>query len=311
MAGRGSLAMLNQAIDDYLKIRRTAGFELKVDEGLLRNYARFATARSQTHVRRQTAMDWAAQAPSPDQRERRLGMVRRFAEHVRAEDPAHERVPRQVFARQRQRAFPTLLMPEQLLQLLDATARLRPKGSLRPLTYYTLFGLLAATGLRIAEALHLRLTDITADGLLVRKTKFHKSRLVPLHETTDAALERYLEQRNAVGGGDDHVFISTTGGALTYAMVNGTLHYLIASINLGLERDQRPPRIHDLRHYFALKALESCNGGHDAVARHMLALSTYMGHAHVADTYWYLQATPQLMRDIADACEHDHDGGAR
>jgi integrase len=94
-------------------------------------------------------------------------------------------------------------------------------------------------------------------------------------------------------------------------MVNGTFHYLIASINLGLERDQRPPRIHDLRHYFALKALESCNGGHDAVARHMLALSTYMGHAHVADTYWYLQATPQLMRDIADACEQDHDGGAR
>jgi integrase len=303
--------MLNQAIDDYLKIRRTAGFELKVDEGLLRNYARFAAARSETHVRRQTATDWAAQAPSPEQRERRLGMVRRFAEHVRAEDPAHERVPRQVFAHQRRRAFPTRLTPEQLQQLLDATARLRPKGSLRPLTYYTLFGLLAATGLRISEALRLRLDDVTADGLLVRKTKFHKSRLVPLQDSTDTALRRYLEQRDAVGGGDDHVFISTTGGALTYAMVNGTFHYLIASINLASGADQRPPRIHDLRHYFALKALEHCNGGRDAVARHMLALSTYLGHAHVADTYWYLQATPQLMRGIADACEHGDDGGAR
>lgn len=303
--------MLNQAIDDYLKIRRTAGFELKVDEGLLRNYARFAAARSETHVRRQTAIDWAAQAPSTEQRERRLGMVRRFAEHVRAEDPAHERVPRQVFAHTRRRAFPTLLTPEQLQQLLDATARLRPKGSLRPLTYYTLFGLLAATGLRISEALRLRLDDLTVDGLLVRKTKFHKSRLVPLQDSTDAALRRYLEQRSAVGGGDDHVFISTTGGALTYAMVNGTFHYLIASINLASGVDQRPPRIHDLRHYFALKALERCNGGRDAVARHMLALSTYLGHAHVADTYWYLQATPQLMRGIADACEHCDDGGAR
>jgi integrase len=94
----------------------------------------------------------------------------------------------------------------------------------RSLTYYTLFGLLAATGLRISEALRLRLDDVTVDGLLVRKTKFHKSRLVPLQDSTDAALRRYLEQRNAVGGGDDHVFISTTGGALTYAMVNGTFH---------------------------------------------------------------------------------------
>jgi len=302
--------MLNQTIDEYLKIRRTAGFELKVDEGLLRNYAHFAAERSETHVRRQTAMDWAAQAPSPDQRERRLGIVRRFCEHARAEDPAHEHVPQYVFAHKRRRAFPTLFSPKQLQQLLDATARLRPKGSLRPHTYYTLFGLLAATGLRISEALHLRLEDVTADGLLVHKTKFHKSRLVPLHDTTAAAVERYLEQRKALGGGDDHVFISTTGGALTYAMVNGTYHYLIASINLGLKRDQRPPRIHDLRHYFALKALESCSGGRDAVARHMMALSTYLGHAHVADTYWYLQATPYLMRGIADACEYCDDGGA-
>ncbi len=302
--------MLNQAIDNYLKIRRVAGFELKVDEGLLRNYARFAVDRSETHVRRQTALDWAAQAPSPDQRERRLGMVRRFAEHARAEDPAHERVPQHVFAHKRRRVFPTLFSPEQLRQLLDATARLRPKGSLRPHTYYTLFGLLAATGLRISEALHLRLDDVTADGLLVRKTKFHKSRLVPLHESTAAALERYLEQRKAVGGGDDHVFISTTGGALTYAMVNGTFHFLIASINLGSKPNQRPPRIHNLRHYFAVKALENCNGGCDAVARHMMALSTYLGHAHVSDTYWYLQATPHLMQGIADAGERCDDGGA-
>ncbi len=119
-----------------------------------------------------------------------------------------------------------------------------------------------------------------------------------------------LEQGNAVGGGDDHVFISTTGGALTYAMVNGTFHDLIASINLAPEPDQRAPRIHDLRPYSALKALARCNGGRDAIARHMLALSTDLGHAHVADTYWYLQATPQLMRGIADACEHCDDAAA-
>lgn len=302
--------MLNQAIENYLKIRRVAGFELKVDEGLLHNYARFATDRSETHVRRQTAIDWAAQAPSPYQREHRLGMVRRFAEHARAEDPAHECVPQHVFAHKRRRPFPTLFSPEELRQLLDATTRLRPKGSLRPHTYYTLFGLLAATGLRISEALHLRLNDVTADGLVVRKTKFHKSRLVPLHETTAAALQRYLDQRTAAGGGDDYLFVSTTGGRLTYAMVNGTFHFLIASITLGSKPDQRPPRIHDLRHYFAVQALENCNGGRDAVAPHVVALSTYLGHAHVTDTYWYLQATSHLMHSIADACQRCDDGGA-
>ncbi len=295
--------MLNRAIDRYLQVRRALGYELNVPEGLLRNFARFAAARSETHVRRQTAIEWAAAAPSPYQREHRLGMVRRFVDHVRAEDVAHEPVPRHVFAQQRRRAFPYLFSPEELRQLLEATAHLRPKASLRPRTYYTLFGLLAATGLRISEAMHLMLDDITTDGLVVRMTKFRKSRLVPLHATTRAALGRYLKQRQAVAGSDDHVFISRKGHALTYRMINGAFHYLLRSVDLHLKPGQRPPRIHDLRHLFAVRALESCTGGRDCVARHILALSTYLGHAHVADTYWYLQMTPHLMTGIADACE--------
>ena len=180
--------MLTRALDGYLSVRRAAGFELTVDEGLLRNFTRFATARADTHVRRQTAIAWATAAPSPSQRERRLGMVRRFVDHARAEDPAHEPVPRHVFAHHRTRPVPYILSATELQQLLDATARLRPAGSLRPRTYYTLFGLLAATGLRISEARQLVLDDVTTDGLVIRKTKFRKSRLVPLHETTAAAL---------------------------------------------------------------------------------------------------------------------------
>lgn len=114
----------------------------------------------------------------------------------------------------------------------DATARLRPTRSLRPLTYSTLFGLLAATGLRISEARQLVLADVTTDGLVVRKTKFRKNRLVPLHQTTTAALARYLEQRHAVGGADDHVFLPTKGQALTYRMVNGTFHFLLRFVTL-------------------------------------------------------------------------------
>ena len=301
--------MLKQTIDRYLEVRRAGGFELKGDGSLLRDFARFASDHSEIHVRRQTAIDWAAKAPSPSQRERRLGMVRRFADHARAEDPLHEIIPRGVFGNnKRRRPFPYIFSSEELLQLLAATAHLRPRGSLRPLTYYTLFGLLAATGLRISEARHLVLDDVTTDGLVVRKTKFRKSRLLPLHQTTEAALKRYLGQRQSVGGGDDHVFISTKGRALTYAMINGTFHFLVKRIHLRLKPGQRP-RIHDLRHHYAVRALESCPGGYDRVTRHILALSTYLGHAHVTDTYWYLQATPHLMAGIADAIEAFIGGG--
>ncbi len=303
--------MLNRAIDSYLDIRRVAGFELKVDEGLLRDFARSAAGRGESHVRQQTAIDWAAHAPSATQRERRLGVVRIFAEHARAEDPKHELIPKQVFAGKRKRRFPYIFSPAELRQFLDATSGLRPKSSLRPQTYYTLFGLLAATGLRVSEALGLVFDDLTADGLIVRRTKFRKSRLVPLHETVVTALDRYIEQRRAVGGFDDHIFVSRKGRGLTYAMVNGSFHYLVSHLNLHLKPDQPQPQIHHLRHYFAVRALESCPRGPDRVGRHILALSTYLGHAHVTDTYWYLQATPHLMMDIADACEAFIDGGIR
>ena len=300
--------MLSRAIDSYLAIRRATGFEMKVQGGLLRHFARYAADRSQTHVCLQTAIDWAAQAPSPYQRENRLASVRLFARHARAEEARHDLIPRQVFAGQRRRTFPTILSPAELRQLLEATAFLRPRGSLRPHTYYTLFGLLAVTGLRISEAMHLRLHDVTADGLLVRMTKFRKNRLVPLHPTTVAALENYLERRNAYAVEDDHIFIATTGQPLSYAMINGTFRYLVRSIPLQHSPDLPPTRIHDLRHGFAVRALESCHGTPDDIARHTLALSTYLGHAHVTDTYWYLQITPQLTRQIADACAASEEG---
>ena len=229
--------------------------------------------------------------------------MRRFAQHMRAENPAYHLVPKQVFAHKRKRRVPYIFSPSELHQLLNATSRLRPIGSLRPQTYYTLFGLLAATGLRISEAMHLVLNDITPDGLVVRKTKFRKNRLVPLHETVTAAQKCYLDQRQAVAGADTHVFISRHGCALTYGMINGTFHFLVRSINIRLKHGQQQPWIHDLRHSFAVRALESCTGGRDRIARHILALSTYLGHAHVADTYWYLQATPFLMTGITDAFE--------
>lgn len=299
---------LSQTIEQYLEIRRMAGFELKVQAGLLRNFARFANDRGETVVRRQSALEWAALAPSPSQREHRLAVVRLLADHARAEDATHDHVPRHVFAASRRRPLPYLFSPDELRRLLEATSLLRPGASIRPQTYGTLLGLLASTGLRISEALGLTLDDVTVDGLVVRQTKFHKSRLVPLHQTAAAALERYLTSRRSLGGIDDHVFISHRGGRLTYPMVNNTFHYLLHRIGLDPKPDRRSPRIHDLRHLFAVHALENGPAGHEPSTRHMVALSTYLGHVHVTDTYWYLQATGRLMRSIADACETAMEG---
>ena len=243
--------MLTQTIDRYLAVRRAAGFQLRTTEGFLRCYARFAAERGEVHVRAQTALDWAALAPSASQRGRRLEALAIFAQHAQAEDRQHEAPPREVFRRQRLLYRPFIFTENQIRQLLEQAALLPPAGSLRPWTYCTLFSLLAITGLRISEALALRFEDITVDGLLIRQTKFHKSRLVPLHPSAHAGLERYLRRRRSRGGADDHVFISRRGRALGYQTALETFRLLIRQIGLQPDPGQQSPRprIHDLRHY--------------------------------------------------------------
>ena len=180
---------------------------------------------------------------------------------------------------------------------------------MRRATYSTLFGLLACTGLRLSEAIHLRYADITQDGLVIRRTKFRKSRLVPLHDTTRAALDRYLEQRRPYARLDDHVFISLRRKPLL--VHDAERAFRTAARNIGLQREPGRPRptIHALRHTFAVRALEACPDDRDRITQHMVALSTYLGHGHVAHTYWYLEATPQLMGDISERCERFVTGG--
>jgi integrase len=191
---------------------------------------------------------------------------------------------------------------------MRAAAGLKPTGSIRPLTYSTLFGLIAATGMRVSEALALQLEDVTEDGLLVRETKFHKSRLLPLHDTTRRALEGYLAVRRRLGTLNGALFVSNTAAAPAYPTVVATFLRLARSVGLRGAPGERGPRIHDLRHSFAVRSLESCRADREAVARHIVALSTYLGHGHVTDTYWYLEATPILMRQIAEAGEALHKG---
>jgi integrase len=166
-----------------------------------------------------------------------------------------------------------------------------------------LFSLLAVTGMRISEALALRLKDVTPDGLLIRKTKFQKSRILPLHPSTQAGLERYLQRRRRFSATSDQIFISLRGGPLRYPTVVATFLSAVRAVGLHLGPGQRGPRLHDLRHSWAVAALEGCPYGYEQVNQHVLAVSTYLGHAKLVSTYVYLHTTPQLLADIAASCE--------
>lgn len=295
--------MLTEHVKRYVALRRATGFAFLDSERMLCNFARFAAARGESHVRSETAVAWAGQARSKRQRHVQLRCVGLFAKFLRAEDPTHEVPATDVFYVKATRPAPHIYSDEDLANIVVHAAELGPAGTLRPLAYSTMFGLIAVAGLRCREVLELRIRDFTGDGLLIRETKFRKSRFVPLHETTLVQLEYYLKARRKVVGQTDHLFISLRRGEYSQAIVNTTFHMVCERAGIGRSAGGKRPRLHDLRHTFAVRALEHCPAGRDQVNQHMLALTTYMGHADVASTYWYLEQTPTLLRDIADTCE--------
>lgn len=301
--------MLTKAIDSYLSVRRAAGFELDVPGYLLRSFARFAGQLGETHVSAQAAIRWATLAPSVGQRRHRLHTVIRFARHMKAEDPLHEIPPKDTFGPKPQRRTPFIFTASDIRRLVHEALHLGPAGSIRPYTYATLLSLLSATGLRISEALSLRLADFKDDCLMIRETKFKKSRLVPLHKTASAGMNRYLTHRSRIVSSDDHFFVSINGRGLCYRCVNEAFNHLLDRVGLRISTGRPKPRLHDMRHSFSVRVLETFSAEtHEQIHRNMLALSTYLGHAKVADTYWYLEATPQLMADIARECEKSMKG---
>ena len=304
--------MLKDALETYLTIRRSAGFGLEESERMLGLFVAFATDRGDTHVRAATAIDWAKSARTLGVRHQRLQCVALFAQHLRAEDPRHESPRKDLFHLPPRELRPYIYSPEEARQLVAAAGQLGPVGSLRPHTFAALFALLFSTGMRISEALALRFVDVADGGLYIVGTKFRKRRFVPLHETAQAGLRRYLELRRARASTTDHVFINIHGEPLGYKAVSPAFHKSLEVAGVSRPPGEPRPRIHDARHTFAVRALETSPDGRDRIGQHMRALSTYLGHSNVADTYWYLQATPRLMHDIADACENQlAKGGAR
>ena len=208
---------------------------------------------------------------------------------LQAEDPRHEVPPKNVLGpTARRRPTPHLLTTAQISALMAAALLLPPKGSITPHTWHSIIGLMATTGLQRCEVCALRLTDITADGLVVRETKFQKSRLVPLHPSTVDALDRYLTRRRRCGAASEHLFVLSTGRAINPDIVTGTFVKLARQVGLRGGPGEPGPRLHDLRHRFAVRSLErTVAADRDSASRHMLALATYLGHNSVSSTYWY------------------------
>lgn len=297
--------MMIDDIERYIATRRAAGHAFKNGARDLRSYGEFAASRGDSHVRRATALDWAASGASPHARDVRMRHVVQFARFQRAEDAYNEVPPRDAFAMRWSRPLPYIYSDDEIALLLAATDRLRLsyKYPLRRATYRTMIGLMTATGLRKCEVLDLLVHDLSTDGVLtIRCTKFRKSRLVPLHPTTHAALRRYIDLRSRHAIDDDHLFVSAGNGRIDSSVINYTFRRILVLAQIALTRARRP-RVHDLRHTFATRAFEKCSGDRRAIAKQFVALSTYLGHTKASATQWYLEATPELMIDIASAAE--------
>jgi integrase len=233
---------------------------------------------------------------------RRLDCIRPFAKARAAIDPANEVPARGLVGSPRRRPVHHIYTDAQLATLVAAARALGPSTTLRGPTYATLFGVLAATGIRVSEARHLAQADADLHGAIlhIRATKFRKSRLVPLHPTTATALRSYalLRDRAARPSPTAAFFVGTRGQPLAYSTIRAV--FLSLRRALGWEQLDPRPRIHDLRHTFACRRLRDWYASGVDVAPLVASLATYLGHAHVTDTYWYLTASPDLLAQAAD-----------
>jgi integrase len=294
--------------ENYLSERRRLGYGLRATGYSVISFARYIdTLNSQEPLTVEIMVDWARQdkgnSDKPSTRARRLKKLRSFCRYLQQFEPRTEVPDDSIFGRIGQRLAPHIYSEQEIIDLLAAARRLGPSPGLRGVTYETLFGLIASTGLRVSEAVHLLDTDVDLKcGMLtIRQTKFAKSRQVPMHASTTEALRQYRSQRNSYIEVIDETpfFVGTRGRLLGHGLslrqvsrVFIGLRDHLGWINRGAHDG---PRIHDLRHTFVVRRVMLWHAQGVDVDQQMLALSTYVGHAMVTNTYWYLTGIPELM----------------
>jgi integrase len=300
------MSQLREALDQYLCLRRSLGFALREPEVILRKFVAFAEDEGAAYITTDLMLSWAQRRSKaqPATKAAWLATVRRFALWQSASDPRTEVPPESLPPERYRRQRPYIYTDEEIERLLRAAAQLPSATGLRGLTYATYFGLIAVTGMRMSEGIALDRGDVDLhQGVLtIRRTKFGKSRLVPVHSSTRAALRRYAEQR-------DSILPRVTMPAFLVAehgtrITQWSTRYNFAKVSqqVGLRvpargrRHGRGPRLHDLRHRFAVQTLINWYRAGLDVEREIPKLSTYLGHVHVNDTYWYIEAVPELLQ---------------
>lgn len=292
---------LRKAVHDYLALRHSLGFKLTRHEAELPKFADFLAKRRARHLTTALALEWATQHAhhQPHTWASRLSRVRGLAHYLSAMDPVTEIPPLGLLPYRAPRAHPYFYSDEEIRRLLRAAKSLPSRHSLQPSTYHCFLGLLVVTGLRLSEALNLRIGDVdwSENILTIRDTKFGKTRLVPLHPSTRKVLAAYAKRRDRLftTGAETHFFLNRNGNRLDKGQVHRTFYALSRRIGLRSPSASRGPRLHDFRHRFAIETLLRWYRKGKDPKRCLPILATYLGHAHVTDTYWYLTGTPKLL----------------
>jgi integrase/recombinase XerD len=297
---------LQERLADYLGVRRGLGYQLREPDRCLRNFVAFAERDGADYITTQLALRWVKQSEQaqPATWAARLGMVRRFATWCSTSDPRTEVPPEGLLPHRYRRKRPYIYSDQEIDAIVRGAGQLPSPRGLRGPTYATIFGLLAATGMRVSEALALDRQDVDLkEGILnIRRTKFGKSRFVPVHLSTRSALCSYAEHRDRLlpVPFSPAFFVSEQSTRITGCSTRCTFAKVSRQIGLrapaGGRRHGRGPRLHDMRHRFAVRTLLDWYRVGLDVEREIPKLAAYLGHTHVNDTYWYLEAVPELLR---------------
>lgn len=298
-----------EQVQEYLNFKRSCGYQLEAPGKELMLFARYAALTGHKGpLTTELTVRWAKlpQDADPIYWANRYDIVRRFAEYRVLFDPDTEIPPKSLLGPSKRRLSPHIYSEGEIAAFLQAASQLAPTDGLYPRTLVTLFGLLVSTGLRISEALNLSRqdADLGTGVLTIRETKFRKSRLVPVHPSTLHALRRYSKFRKSYhpGARSKMFFLAEKGTPLNY---RGVLYiFLKLSRKLGWRGAEKKPRIHDFRHSFAVRRLLKWYEEGANLDQKMLSLSTYLGHAQVTDTYWYLSAVPELLAIVSEKFEN-------
>lgn len=292
---------LREGLKDYLSMRRALGFKLRQPGKLLSDFVSFLEKRRASYITVKLALEWSRQPAfaKPATWAQHLSFVRAFAQYRSSFDARTEIPPLDLLPHRASRPVPYLYSDKEIDQLMQAALNMPRTDEFKKRTYYCLLGLLTVSGMRVSEALNLKVNDIDLEAgvLTVHGAKFGKSRLIPLHFSTREILRDYLLRRSKFLNGEQasFFFVNMVSKRIDSATVRRTFYSLSRDVGLRAPNSSKGPRLHDLRHRFAVETLRSWYRNGEDSERLLPILSAFLGHVHVSDTYWYLTSHPELM----------------